>query len=194
MDRFIRQEYQLLDFLSRSDHVSQRQIAHELGQSASQVNRLLKELVDAGFVEIKNPHVRPFSYQLTTDGERRLGQLEWEETRGIVTQFRALEDRILARLESVRDRAVRRVVFYGSGDLMRVALPLAADAGLKVVGVVDEDPTREPALPDGIPLVRPDRINGAAPDAVLITTHHQADHIRARLGAILSPGCPVFEL
>lgn len=194
MDRFTRQELVLLDFLDRTRHVSQRRVAEALGFSTSQVNRLLKELGEAGLVEVEDPSERPFNYQLTEEGRTRCQRLDREDAHDAVARFRALEARILARMSEIRASGVERILFYGAGEILGVTLPLAPKAGLKVVSVIDDDPTRHGLADDGTPVTGPDALSALSADAVLITTYRHAEAIRERLGDEVRPGCRVFTL
>lgn len=188
------QELALLELLDRTRHVSQRQVAETLGLSSSHVNRLLKRLMDDGLVEVEDDQVRPFNYQLTETGkaqQRRLGQ---EAARAVVDRYRALERKILARLVELRTGGFTRVVFYGAGEIMEVALPIAARAGLQVIAIADDDPARHGAHPDGPPIVGGDYLHEIQADAVVITTYRHADTIRAHLANTLMTCCPVVEL
>jgi DNA-binding IclR family transcriptional regulator len=169
-------------------------VAETLGLSSSHVNRLLKRLMDDGLVEVEDDQVRPFNYQLTETGkaqQRRLGQ---EAARAVVDRYRALERKILARLVELRTRGFARVVFYGAGEIMEVALPLAGKAGLEVMAIADDDPARHGTHPDGLPIVGGDEVNALDADAIVITTYRHADTIRAHLAEIAAPCCPVVEL
>jgi DNA-binding MarR family transcriptional regulator len=195
LDRFTKQELLLLEYLDRSRHVSQRRVAGALGFSSSQVNRLLKALGSAGLVEIEDPHVRPFNYTLTDEGRARYRQLDRQDARGVVARFRALEARILARLEGIRETGVKTLLFYGAGEILGVTLPLAEQARLTVVGVIDGDPVRHGFLQEvGVRVMGLEEARILSADAVLITTYRHAEAIRRQLGAELRPGCPVFEL
>lgn len=188
------QELALLELLDRTRHVSQRQVAETLGLSSSHVNRLLKRLMDDGLVEVEDDQVRPFNYQLTPNGRDRQLTLDREQARAVVERFRALERKILARLKAIRREGVTQVVFYGAGEIMEVALPIAARAGLQVVAIADDDPARHGTHPDGVPIVGGDQLNEIRADKVVITTYRHADAIRAHLADTMMPCCPVVEL
>ena len=158
------------------------------------MNRLLKELGDAGLVEVENANDRPFNYQLTVEGRTRYRRLDREDSQGVVARFRALEERILARMNAIRTTGVERILCYGAGEILGVALPLAPRAGLEVVGVLDDDPARHGVLEDGIAVMGADALETLAAQGVLITTYRHAETIRGRLGDEVRPGYPVFEL
>jgi DNA-binding MarR family transcriptional regulator len=188
------QELTLLELIDRTRHVSQRQVADLLGLSPSHVNRLLRRLMDEGLIEVEDEHVRPFNYQLTTAGRAQQQRLGQEEARSVVDRFRALERKILARLGELRSSGLTRVVFYGAGEIMEVALHLATRAGIEVVAIADDDPSRHGVNEEGVEIVSGDAVSGIAADAVVITTYRHADAIRARLGACGMSCCPVVEL
>ena len=54
--------------LQRGSNISQRALARRLGVAVGTVNRLLNDMVEAGYVQVFNRGVRPFAYKLTNDG------------------------------------------------------------------------------------------------------------------------------
>jgi predicted transcriptional regulator len=54
--------------LQRGSNVSQRTLARRLGVAVGTVNRLLSNLVEAGYVQVFNRGVLPFAYKVTDDG------------------------------------------------------------------------------------------------------------------------------
>src|SRR2546425_12581775 len=86
--RELRQE--LIVELQRGSNVSQRALARRLGVAVGTVNRLLNDMVEAGYIQVFNRGVRPFAYRVTDDGrryERRLGLEQYSSVLGSVRRF-----------------------------------------------------------------------------------------------------------
>jgi hypothetical protein len=149
-------------------------------------------------VAIEDQGVKPFAYDLTELGRARLRSLDRNRARSVVRQFRELEEKVLIRLREISATGLNRVVFYGAGEIMEVALPLAREAGLELLGVVDDDVARQ-GLParsreGSLSVACPSQIEHLAPDCVVITTYRHADAIRQRLSETPNATFRVMDL
>ena len=86
------------------------------------------------------------------------------------------------------------MVLYGAGDVMEATCRVAGAVGLQVVGVVDDDPTKQGARKAGWIVEPPSAINELEPDAVLITTLRYAEEIQLKMEASLRSSVEVWEL
>src|SRR2546427_1027508 len=185
---------QLIVELQRGSNVSQRALALRLGVAVGTVNRLLSDMVDAGYVQVFNRDVRPFAYRVTDDGQRYQRRLGLEHYSWVLGDLRRLEQRIRAKLLELRSRGVVRVVFYGAGDVMEATYRVASGVGLQVVGVVDDDHTKHGARRSGLVVAPPSAINELEPDAVLITTMGHAEEIQLKMDPSLRTSVEIWEL
>ncbi len=71
---------------------------------------------------------------------------------------------------------------------------VASGVGLQVVGVVDDDPTKQGLRKGGLVVHTPSAINELEPDAVLITTLRHAEEIQVKLDDSLRSSVEVWEL
>jgi len=150
---------QLIVELQRGSNVSQRALARRLGVAVGTVNRLLSDMVEAGYVQVFDRDVRPFAYRVTDDGQRYQRRLGLEHYSWVLGSLRRLEHRIRTKLRDLRSRGVERVVFYGAGDVMEATYRVASGVGLHVVGVVDDDLTKQGQQKHGLTVKAPSAIN-----------------------------------
>lgn len=182
-----------MEALDGAGHVSQRAIAESVGMAASRVNRIINALVECGKVAVADATVRPYAYRLTPGGRMYLQELSYDHYASVVGRFRQVEARIRLRLAGLRESGAERVMFYGAGEVMEVAYPLAQRIGLRVVGVVDDD-TSKHSTQRPIAIGPPASIANLAPDAVVITTFRHADEIRNRIRPFAPSAMRVLEL
>ena len=185
---------QLIVELQRGSNVSQRTLARRLGVAVGTINRLLSDMVEAGYVQVFSRDVRPFAYRVTDDGQRYQRRLGLEHYSWVLGSLRRLEQRIRAKLLELRSRGVERVVFYGAGDVMEATYRVASGVGLQIVGVVDDDHTKHGARKSGLVVKPPSAINELEPDAVLITTLRHTEEIQLKMDASLRSSVEVWEL
>ena len=184
----------ILEELDRSSNVSQRKLAERLGMAVSFVNRQIGEFVDNGYVQVVDPSVRPFAYRLTRSGKEYCQRLSHQHYRSVLGSFRDVQDRIRRRLREIQRSGVKRLVFYGSGDVMEVTFALATSLGLEVIGLVDDDPAKQGTTRGAMVVEPPVSIGDLEPDAVLITTFRHAREIRGKIDPGLHWSILVLEL
>ncbi|TVP43109.1 MAG: winged helix-turn-helix transcriptional regulator [Gemmatimonadales bacterium] len=132
----------VLDLLAREGNISQRALGIRVGLAPTRVNRLIRELVGEGRVEVEDS-ARPYSYRLTARGQVYRRRLSLEHDQSVVQSFRAIQAYIARRLQELRAEGPRRRVPFGAGRIMEVTLPLARGLDLEVVGIVDDDDARQ---------------------------------------------------
>ena len=77
---------------------------------------------------------------------------------------------------------------------MEATTRVASGVGLRVVGVVDDDQTKQGLRKGGLVVHAPSAINDLEPDAVLITTLRHAEEIQVKMDASLRSSVEVWEL
>lgn len=184
----------VLRALDGSGNISQRTIAEKIGMAASGVNRLIRELLESGHLEVVDESVRPFAYRLTGDGEGYLLRLIHEHYQTVVEDFRRMQGRISRRLREIQGAGVRSLIFYGAGDVMEVSVPLAEELGLEVVGAVDDDPAKIGTRWAGVQVRSPDCLREMDSDAVVIASYRHSGEIEDRLDGGLPSGARVLQL
>lgn len=184
----------LLEELECSGNVSQRALAARLGIGVGAVNRHIRSLLRQGYVEVVDSAVRPFAYRLTPAGMEYRRKIRHSEYESAVGSYREVERRIEQRLAALKAKGVERVVFYGAGAVMEVGLPIARRLGLRVVGVVDDDPAKQGKKVLGTEVLAPSVVQACAPDALVIATFRYAQELTSRLRAALDTEVLVWEL
>lgn len=165
----------ILDELLRGERLSQRDLARRLNISAAFLNRCLHEMEQAGFIEVVDRGVRPFLYRVTAEGKHFRRHQVYRRYHSIAVRFANLERRICTRLIKLKENGVRRIVCYGTGDVMEIAQRCAASVGLQVIGAVDEDREKQVSLPNGLLVHAPSAIEWLKPDAVVLTGYTSSE-------------------
>jgi DNA-binding MarR family transcriptional regulator len=174
-------QLRILEALDGAGNVSQRELADEARVAASQVNRIIRGLVEAGRLRVVDNRVRPYAYTLTEEGREHFRRLSRARYDAVVTDFLRVQRRIADRLTALRREGVRRVALYGAGDILDVARPLIRSAGLEVVAVVDDDPRLHGTHRGRLTVTAPECLADAWPEAVVITSFQHVEGIRGRL-------------
>lgn len=128
----------LLDALAADPRATHAELASALDLPQSLANRYLRRLAAWGAVRVAGGRSR--TYALTPKGDQLLRQTSW----AFIAFFGGLLDRHRARtVAELRRRAgslrSRKAALYGATPLAPILAAWAAEAGLEVVGVCDEE-------------------------------------------------------
>ncbi len=97
--------FQILDSLDRHEIFNQRQLAEHSGVSLSQVNYLLKRLLEKGLVKIKNfeknPRKTTYLYLLTPDGMKAKSRTAVRFLMSKLREYNHLREILLQKLNSI---------------------------------------------------------------------------------------------
>jgi DNA-binding Lrp family transcriptional regulator len=173
----------ILDALETESRVSQRKLAERSGISVGFVNRRLQSLIAEGFVRVVDPDVRPFLYRITSAGRRYRLTLIYEHYQNVAGSMLGVEQRVRQRLEFLKKKGVERLVFFGAGQILDFAELWAESAGFQVVGVVDEDESKQGSIRGRRMVQAPAAAAALNPDAIINLTCRRDSEIERAIGA-----------
>lgn len=171
----------ILDEIGRKPRMSQRELANITGVSLGMVNRLLGTLLAQNHLEMAEEGVRPFKYRVTAAGERYRRELIHHQYRNVVNSVKEIQARILKGLQDLAAKGVKRVVFYGAGEVMELTKPLAESVGFDILGIVDDNCKLHGSTRAGLVVQTSQALRTLRPDAVVVTTFRYAGDIEQRL-------------
>ena len=109
--------FQILDALDRNEVFNQRQLAEHSGVSLSQVNYLLKRLLEKGLVKVrnfqKNPTKSVYLYLLTPKGLDAKSQVAVRFVKSRLREYNHLRNILTEELTSIEKTSPVRIVFVG---------------------------------------------------------------------------------
>ena len=109
--------FQILDALDRNEVFNQRQLAEHSGVSLSQVNYLLKRLLEKGLVKVrnfqKNPNKSVYLYLLTPKGLDAKSQAAVRFLKSRLREYNRLRNILTEELTSIEKTSPVRIVFVG---------------------------------------------------------------------------------
>jgi DNA-binding MarR family transcriptional regulator len=137
----------MLEALEAGSELSQRALAQRLGIALGHANQLLRVLVDRQWVSATPGPRHRVRYVVTSAGAQAHAEMTRDHLHRAVAHYGTVRDRIRERLLSVRTDPAHRngessapptVVLYGAGDVAEIAFTCAVEAGVRLVGVVDD--------------------------------------------------------
>jgi len=127
----------MLELLHRDGRLTQRELARKLNIALGLVNLSLKRLMHQEMIKVKRLSARRFSYLLTPHGMAEKGRLSARYLADSFSMYRSARRACLRTLVALRDRGLKRVVLYGTGELAEAAFITIQELGLTLVAVAD---------------------------------------------------------
>jgi len=157
-----------LEEIEKNPSISQRELSSHLGVALGVTNALLKTLVRKGLIKIRGNNNRSLTYHLTHAGVLAKSKLAMRWTLNTIDFYRQARQNIANKLAVLAEDSIESVVLYGRGELAEIAAIVAPEAGLKVMGVVDNDITTDNELVLGYPVMRSEQLLKIQADAIII--------------------------
>jgi DNA-binding MarR family transcriptional regulator len=129
---------QILDELSGSDSLTQRDLSSRLGIALGLVNSYIKNLVAKGFITIKAIPSKRYAYYLTPKGFTEKTRLTYHLLQDYTRIYREARTNFNQLFHDLEKKGVKNIIFAGADEVAEIAYITLQETGLKLVGVVDE--------------------------------------------------------
>ena len=172
---------QLLEEVSKDSSVSQRKLSSSLGVALGVTNACLKKMIRKGHIKVKGINHKRIAYYLTPEGFTEKSRLTYHFLQHTVSYYKNLKQKVTSKLDLISSSGVRRIVFYGAGEVMEVAFICLQETNLEVLGIIDDAKDKHVKKIFGFTIQKPEVINELKPDAVLVTSIRYKDEILQKL-------------
>jgi DNA-binding MarR family transcriptional regulator len=161
-------ELRVLEQIENNPHVSQRQLASELGVALGVANACVNTLVRKGLLKVRGESNRSLTYHLTKQGVLHKAALALEWTNNTITDYVTARATVREQLDALVGRGVARVALLGAEEAAELVALIAPQAGLTVVAAIDAGGRRIADALAGVQVLPADALNPATVDAVLL--------------------------
>jgi len=175
----------LMGEIERNGSFSQRELARRLNLSLGLVNRFIRRLVNKGYFKVKTMPRNRVKYLLTPKGIARKSKLTVDYLRYSVNFYREIKGLLINRFAEMEKQGVRRILFYGAGEVAELAFLYLQLTGIKLVGVLEDKPNSNAFF--GHPVTGIDRLREEDWDGVLIT---RVEDVEEGVQALRDAGVP----
>lgn len=124
--------------LDRDGGSSQRELSKRLNISVGLVNTFLKRLVGKGYFKVKTLPRNRLKYFLTPEGLARKSRLTADYLRYSINFYGDVKQLLLSKFEEMERKFMRRVLFFGEGEVAELAYLYLQLTPLELVGLIDE--------------------------------------------------------
>lgn len=169
----------LLDEISRSDELTQRDLSKKLGFALGLINSYLKNLVSKGYITVSTIPKKRYRYYLTPRGFAEKTRLTYQHLQNFTNLYRVARKDFHALFKSLERSESRKVVFCGVDEVAEIAYLSLAETSLDLVGVIDGKPGDKKFF--GYPVRAMDEITEMDYDLIIITSFHGGGEFAERL-------------
>jgi len=178
-------DLRVLEEIERNPHVSQRELASSLGVALGIANACVHTLVRKGLIKIRGESNRSITYHVTKQGLAHKARLALQWTANTIDFYRQARSQVSSRLATLRDAGVQRALLYGADEVAELAVMVAPEVGIEIVGVVAPEGPRVSALLVGLPVRGLEAVADGGFDSVIAAVAPSEDGI-ARLADALA--------
>jgi len=158
----------LLDEISKSNKVTQRDLSRNLGIALGLINSYLKNLVSKGYITIAHIPKKRYAYFLTHKGFAEKTRLTYAHLKNFTHLYRVARKDFRQLFQLLETLEIRTIAFCGVDEVAEIAYLSLKEADLELIGVMDDAKKGEPFFGLDIRPVKDARVLN--PDLVVITS------------------------
>ncbi len=147
---------------------SQRDLATSLNVSLGLVNSFMKRLTQKGYFKITNIPKNRVRYILTPKGAAEKTRLTYEYIQYSFQFYKDARHKLRDVVKQFEKQNIKRVVFWGTGELAEIAYISLQETQISLVAIVDERKAGEKFL--GWQIVSPSEIGSLKYERILVTS------------------------
>jgi len=186
-------ELVLLYEIANSSRVTQSSLAARAGIVPAMVNNYIKTFTKKEYILVEGNN-RDMRYTITPEGEKYRFSLLLSYFRETVGLYKNVKEEIQVKLQELLSEGIRAIVLYGAAETAEITLNAADCIGMKVIGIVDGDLSKQGKDFFGNIIEAPSKIQEIMPDAVVISSSGHQDEIYREIKQYESKGIKIRKL
>lgn len=129
----------LMGEIDKRGNLSQRELSRRLNISLGLVNTFIKRLVGKGYFKVTTMPRNRVKYFLTPAGLARKSRLTVEYLKYSLDTYKDIKSLLLDKYREMEKRDIKRILFYGSGEVAELAYLYLQLTEINLIAVVDEN-------------------------------------------------------
>jgi DNA-binding MarR family transcriptional regulator len=191
-NRFLRELFLLLG-LEQDATMSQHEIARIAGISSSMAHNYIKQLIEEGLIAVQGETNRTMQYFLTAAGKERMQELLALYAKEVVHLYTIARKEFEKKLCALYDQGLHSAVLFGAAETGELVYNSARHTPLRVIGVVDNDVSKQHQKFGDLEVLPPGVIERLRPDGVIITAFGSPEEIYAEVKHLEERGIVVIR-
>jgi len=192
MDPIDLRTLKILEKVDNDGTPSQRDLARDLNISLGLVNSFIKRLVKKGYFKIGHLPKNRVRYILTPRGVAAKSRLTYEYIQYSFQFYKDARQKLRDLYAELETQGVRRIVFFGAGDLAEIAYLFLQQSCIELVAVADDEKVGKNFI--HFTVVHPDRIESLWFDRILITSLNSTEPIFEKIATMGISASRVVEI
>jgi DNA-binding MarR family transcriptional regulator len=184
----------ILMAIEENPHISQNNLAEDVGLTSSMVNNYIRELSKKGMISIKGKTNRTMSYNLTPKGLKEKMSLLIAYTIETTELYQDAKQEFAGKLKEVYDEGIHNVVLFGAGETAEILYNASKSLDIEIIGIVDNDPEKQGKLFGNLVVQPPGFIERIKPDGVIIASIGRQDEIYEQISPLIVKGISVRKI
>ncbi len=180
-----RNEYRTLQLLETIDGAmtppSQRDLAKSLDMSLGLVNTFLRRLAKKGYFKVTHLPRNRIGYILTPTGMAEKSRLTYAYVLSSYRYFKSARGKFQRVFQELEKEGVKRIAFYGAGELAEIGISSLKDSRIGLSGVYDPRGNGQAVM--GHPVSKLERADRVDFERILVTTSEEPASVVERLEA-----------
>lgn len=127
----------ILEQIAKNPDATQATLAMQMGVAVGTINWHLKRLIAKGYVKVRRAERRKLLYIVTPEGLALRAHLTLDYIQNSFRLYRLVRQRVLERLDEVRQAGWGSVRFEGEGDVADVCRLTCLEQGITITEVID---------------------------------------------------------
>jgi DNA-binding MarR family transcriptional regulator len=169
----------ILEAIDQEHQPSQRDMARKLGISLGLVNSFIKRLAQKGYFKVSTIPKNRVRYILTPKGAAEKTRLTYAYIHHSYQYYKEGRQKLRHLFRHFVDQGIRRVVFYGAGDLAEIAFLSLQETDIHLAAVVDDQKAGKRFFSHTIQ--SPDFLKIATFDRLMVTTLSAQSEVMEKL-------------
>jgi DNA-binding MarR family transcriptional regulator len=127
----------VLNVVEKNSHVTQRDVAKDIGIALGLTNTYLKRCIKKGLIKVQQVPANRYAYYLTPRGFSEKSRLTAEYLSQGFQYFRVAKIQLVEILGTCEDRGWKNVAFHGLTDITEIAVLCSSNYKVRIVGIID---------------------------------------------------------
>ena len=181
----------ILAAIEKDPHISQNNLAEEVGLTSSMINNYIRELSKEELISIQGKTNRTMSYNLTPRGTRVKMTLLITYTLETTGLYQDAKQEFAQRLQKIYEEGIHNAVLFGAGETAEILYNASKSLDIEIIGIVDNDPDKQGTLFGNLIIQPPEFIERINPDGVIIASVGRQDEIHEQIHSLATKGIAI---
>lgn len=177
-------EFMILDLIEKDPHITQREMAEEIGVAVSMINSYVDEYEKKGLIKRKKHSTKTVEYFVTKKGSERKKVLNIGYLNSSQRLYNQAKENIEIFLKQIEDKGFKNILLYGAGEVAELFLSTMnnqENLPMKVLAIIDDNPFKQNSRFMNYDVIPLDNISMFKFDGILISSYTNSQAIFTKL-------------